>query len=81
MQTIAELKKFLTNSGCKEKLDKLRKDELVDTLIKLKKKDFTNSSEANALARDLSGKSSMVSNSKKRKYEDREEVGEIDRLK
>ena len=51
-------------------MNDLRKDELIETLINLKKKDFVESSEAskNVLSGKSSPPQSMVQNSKKRKY-------------
>ena len=51
-------------------MNDLRKDELIETLINLKKKDFVESGEAskNVLSGKSSPPQSMVQNSKKRKY-------------
>ena len=59
----------------------LRKNELVNELIKLKEKDFVPSNEASKNV--LSGKSSPPPSmsQKKRRWEDREEAPDIDRVR
>ena len=39
-ETVANLKQVLGRLGCKEKLDKMRKDDLIAKLIELKRETF-----------------------------------------